>query len=215
MSTPSINGFTHRFLPAPSIATAPTLLVLHGTGGDESDLVGLGQTMLPGANILSPRGKVLENGMPRFFRRLAEGVFDIEDLKLRTHELADFVGAAAAQYGFDPARVFAAGYSNGANIAASTLLLRPGTLAGAVLLRPMVPLVPDPLPDLAGVPVLIAAGELDPIATMAQTRALADLLKRSGAEVQLFDQPTSHGLTQADVETARDWLASNASTRTG
>src|SRR5262245_65512782 len=107
--------FTHRFVAADGVADVPTLLVLHGTGGDENDLVGIGQAMLPGANVLSPRGKVLENGMPRFFRRLAEGVFDLEDLKFRTHELADFALAAAREYGFDPGRVLAAGYSNGAN----------------------------------------------------------------------------------------------------
>jgi predicted esterase len=198
-------NFVHRFLPGAD-KSVPTLLTLHGTGGTEDDLVGFGQTLLPAANVLSPRGKVLENGMPRFFRRLAEGVFDVEDLKSRTHELADFVASAAREYGFDPARVYAAGYSNGANVAAAALLLRPGTLAGAALLRPMVPLVPDPLPDLAGVPVLIAAGEADPIVPVANTRALAELLKSGGADVQVFAQPVGHGLTQADIETARDWF---------
>jgi predicted esterase len=199
-------NLVHRYIRGAG-DNAPTLLTLHGTGGDENDLVGLGQTLLPGANVLSPRGKVLENGMPRFFRRLAEGVFDVEDLKAGTHELADFVAAAARQYGFDPARVYAAGYSNGANIAASTLLLRPGTLAGAVLLRAMVPLVPEKLPDLSGTGVLIAAGEMDPIVPIANTRALADLLSRSGANVEVFTQRAGHGLTQADIETSRDWLA--------
>ena len=199
-------NFVHRFVPGAD-KSAPTLLTLHGTGGTEDDLVGLGQTLLPGANVLSPRGKVLENGMPRFFRRLAEGVFDVEDLKSRTHELADFVAAAAREYGLDPARVYAAGYSNGANVAAAALLLRPGTLAAAALLRPMVPLVPDPLPDLARVPVLIAAGEADPIVPVANTRALAELLKRSGADVEVFAQRVGHGLTQADIETARDWFS--------
>lgn len=201
-----LDEFVHRFIEGTDVSSAPTLLVLHGTGGDENDLVGLGQTMLPGANLLSPRGRVLENGMPRFFRRLSEGVFDVEDLKFRTNELADFIDTAALRYAFDPKRVYAMGYSNGANIAASMLLLRPGVLAGAVLLRPMVPLVPDELPQLAETPVLIAAGELDPIASPSQTRALAELLKRSGAKVDLFSQRASHGLTQADVEAAREWL---------
>jgi predicted esterase len=199
-------NFVHRFIPG-AAGDAPTLLTLHGTGGTEDDLVGLGQTLLPGANVLSPRGKVLENGMPRFFRRLAEGVFDVEDLRARTHELADFVAAASRDYGFAANRVYAVGYSNGANVAAGMLLLRPGTLAGAVLLRPMVPLVPEPLPDLRAVPVFIAAGETDPIVPVSNTRALADLLARSGAEVEVFAQRVGHGLTQADIETARDWLA--------
>src|SRR4026209_2924110 len=129
--------FIHDCVPGSS---SRTLLLLHGTGGNERDLIPLGRELDPNASLLSPRGKILENGMPRFFRRLAEGVFDLEDLKARTHELADFVLAAAREYGFDAGRVFAAGYSNGANIAASSLLLRPGMLAGAVLLRPMVPL---------------------------------------------------------------------------
>ena len=210
MREQDILGFKHRFIAGSDVATSPTLLVLHGTGGDENDLVGLGQAMLPGANILSPRGKVLENGMPRFFRRLAEGVFDLEDLKARTHELADFVLAAAREYGFDAGRVFAAGYSNGANIAASTLLLRPGTLAGAVLLRPMVPLVPETLPGLAGASVLIAAGEMDIIATPAQTHDLAELLRKCGADVEVVNQPFGHQLTQADVETARRWFGKHA-----
>src|ERR671912_10957 len=154
-----------------------TLVLLHGTGGNEEDLILLGKELEPTASILSPRGKVLENGMPRFFRRLAEGVFDVEDLKVRTHELADFVGAAAREYGFDPTRVYAAGYSNGANVAAAALLLRPGTMA---------------------------AGELDPIVPVSNTRALADLLTRSGAAVEVFAQRVGHGLTQSDIESARD-----------
>src|SRR6187397_432273 len=142
---PLVNlGFEHRFVPArPDGAGRPPLLLLHGTGGDESDLLPLGEALAPGAAVLSPRGNVLENGMPRFFRRLAEGVFDEEDVIRRAHELADFVGAAAARHGFDPKRVIAVGYSNGANIAAAILLLRPGALAGAVLFRAMVPLVPQ------------------------------------------------------------------------
>src|SRR5919106_2243449 len=150
MTTPDL-GFVHRFLPgAPSL---PVLLLLHGTGGDESDLLPLGEALLPGAARLSPRGKVLENGMPRFFRRLAEGVFDLDDLRRRTQELADFVEAAAAAYGLGERRPVAVGFSNGANIAAAMLLLRPGVLSGALLIRPMVPLVPDTLPDLGGMPV--------------------------------------------------------------
>jgi phospholipase/carboxylesterase/glyoxalase family protein len=203
----NIDEFIHRFEPGVVVAKSPTLLTLHGTGGDENDLVGLAQTMLPGANILSPRGTVLENGMPRFFRRLAEGVFDLEDLKFRTNELADFVQAAAGHYGFDAARLYAMGYSNGANIAASMLLLRPKTLVGAALFRAMVPLIPDEFPDLSGVPVLICSGVHDPIVSTAQRATLVELLERSNANVELFAHDAGHGLTQRDVEVARDWLA--------
>ena len=127
---------------------AGTLLVLHGTGGDEHDLLPLGRAIAPGATLLSPRGKVLEHGKPRFFRRLAEGVFDVDDLKRRAAELGDFVGAAAAPYGFDTSRLTAVGFSNGANIASALLLLRPEVLSRAVLFRAMVPLEPDPLPGV-------------------------------------------------------------------
>ncbi len=147
--------FIHHFAPGTS---GRTLLLLHGTGGTEMDMVPLGERLDPAAALLSPRGKSPENGMPRFFRRLAEGVFDEQDLIFRTHELAGFVEGAARTYNFDPRRVVAVGYSNGANIAGALLLLRPGILAGAALLRPMVPLVPAELPKLDGVPVLISAG---------------------------------------------------------
>ena len=157
LSSPSL----HRWLPKEG-ATG-TLLLLHGTGGDENDLVSLGRTLDPDANLLSPRGKVLENGMPRFFRRLAEGVFDEEDVKRRADELAAFVREAADAYGFAADRVAAVGYSNGANIASAALLRHPGLFRAAVLLRPMVPFEPEALPDLAGVPVFLSAGRRDPI----------------------------------------------------
>src|SRR6516225_5612835 len=147
--------FIHEFVPRKS---ERTLFLLHGTGGNERDLIPLGRELDPDANLLSPRGQVLENGMPRFFRRLAEGVFDEEDLIRRTHELADFVEQASAKYRLNRQNVCAVGYSNGANIAGSLLLLRPQTLAGAILLRPIVPIVPEPLPDLSGVPVLAVSG---------------------------------------------------------
>lgn len=198
-------SFTHVFEP-PRVAGAPTLLLLHGTGGNEHDLLELGRTLAPGAALLSPRGQVLEHGMPRFFRRLAEGVFDLEDLRRRTNELADFVGAAAAHYGFDPRRVIAVGYSNGANIAASTLLLRPETLAGAVLFHAMVPLVPEPLPRLAGVPVFLAAGRTDRLIPAPQSEALAALLREAGAALTLHWEPGGHSLSQAEVGAATGWL---------
>ena len=197
--------FTHIFVPAKSESTY-TLLLLHGTGGDERDLLPLGAELGGGAAMLSPRGKSLENGMPRFFRRLAMGVFDIEDLKTRTHELADFVTEAADRYGFDRSKVIAAGYSNGANIAASLLLLRPEALAGAILLRPMVPLVPDRAPVLNGVPVWIGGGMRDPIVTPESTRELAELLGRSGAAVEVHWSAGGHELGAAELQAAKTWL---------
>jgi len=207
MSTQDL-GFVHRFIPPQHTAdAAPTLLLLHGTGGDETDLLPLGQALAPGAALLSPRGKVSENGMPRFFRRLAEGVFDVEDLERRTHELADFVEAASAAYGFDGSKVIAVGFSNGANITASTLLLRPRVLGGAILFHPMVPLVPEPLPDLATTPVFIGAGRFDPLVPVDNTERLATLLRQCGSEVTLAWQPGGHALSREEVEAARDWLA--------
>src|SRR6059036_2661059 len=167
--------FIHEFVPGKS---ERTLFLLHGTGGNERDLIPLGRELDPNAALLSPRGKVLENGMPRFFRRLAEGVFDLEDLKYRTHELADFVTAAAQHYGFASDNVVAVGYSNGANIAASTLLLRPQVLSDAVLFRAMVPLIPDKLPDLSSEHIWIGAGDQDPIVPASETKRLAELLRR-------------------------------------
>ncbi|HOP97858.1 MAG TPA: alpha/beta hydrolase [Verrucomicrobiota bacterium] len=203
-------GFTHVFLPGIS---GNALLLLHGTGGNESDLLPLGRLLDPTAALLSPRGKVLENGMPRFFRRLAEGVFDEADLIQRTHELADFVEQAAWRHGLDRKRLLAVGYSNGANIAGALLLLRPGTIAGAALLRPMVPLVPDPLPDLGGAPVLVAAGNQDPIVPVWNLERLVDLLKRAGASVNVFFEEAGHGLTDRTVEVAKQWIEEIRRTR--
>lgn len=154
--------FVHQFVPA----TAPgsrTLLLLHGTGGDESDLIPLGRELDPNAALVSPRGKVLENGMPRFFRRFAEGVFDAEDVVRRANELANFVVAAASEYDFDVSRLTAIGYSNGVNIAAAMILLQPQVLNSAILLRAMMPLSESPVRALAGKRVLLSAGDSDPI----------------------------------------------------
>jgi predicted esterase len=183
-----------------------TLLLLHGTGGNERDLIPLGREIDPTAAILSPRGKVLENGMPRFFRRLAEGIFDEEDLKRRTHELADFVGAAAKHYEFAADQVVAVGYSNGANIAASLLLLRPETLRAAILFRAMVPLVPEKLPDLSLVRVWIGTGSQDPIIPTSETQRLVELLRGAGADVTIRFFDAGHNLTNNEIEIARDWL---------
>jgi phospholipase/carboxylesterase len=195
--------FIHEFLPGSS---SRTLLLLHGTGGNERDLIPLGRELDPNAALLSARGKVLENGMPRFFRRLAEGVFDMEDLKYRTNELADFVSAAAQHYGFSTDELVAVGYSNGANIAASMLLLRPEIMRAAILFRAMVPLVPDTLPDLSSVHVWIGAGDQDPIVPASETKRLAELFRRAGADVTIRFSKSGHGLTNDDLEAARHWL---------
>jgi len=195
--------FIHEFSPG---TTPRTLLLLHGTGGNERDLIPLGRELDPNAALLSPRGKVLENGMPRFFRRLAEGVFDLEDLKYRTNELADFVSAAAQHYGFATHQLVAVGYSNGANIAASMLLLRPEILGAAILFRAMVPLVPDKLPQLSSVHVWIGAGDQDPIIPPSEVQRLVELLRRAGTNVTIRFFNAGHGLTNDDVVTARDWL---------
>jgi predicted esterase len=203
--------FIHDFVPGSS---SRTLLLLHGTGGNERDLIPLGRELDPNAALLSPRGKVLENGMPRFFRRLAEGVFDLEDLKYRTNELADFIAAAGEHYGFATDQLVAVGYSNGANIAASMLLLRPEILGAAILFRAMVPLVPDRLPELSSVRVWIGAGDQDPIIPASEAQRLVELLRHAGADVTIRFAKAGHGLTNDDVEAARHWLgALNKSTR--
>jgi phospholipase/carboxylesterase len=199
-------SFIHRFVPGTRQGATP-LLLLHGTGGNETDLLDLGRSLAPEAPLLSPRGRVLENGMPRFFRRLAEGVFDLADLRLQAQELARFVSAARTHYGMGDIPPMALGYSNGANIAAALLLLHPGSLSGAVLLRPMVPLIPDRLPDLDGVRVLIAAGLRDPIAVPAQAQALGELLTQCGAELTVQWSNAAHGLVQDDLDAAERWLS--------
>lgn len=195
--------FIHEFVPGTSNRT---LLLLHGTGGNERDLIPLGRELDPNAALLSPRGKVLENGMSRFFRRLTEGVFDLEDLKYRANELANFVTSAAKHYGFAADELVAVGYSNGANIAAGMLLLRPEIMHQAILFRAMVPLIPDPLPDLSSVRVWIGAGDQDPIVPASETKRLAELVRRAGADVTIRFAKAGHGLTNDDLEAARHWL---------
>ncbi len=195
--------FTHVWEPRDS---PRTLLMLHGTGGDEHDLVPLAALLDPNANILSPRGQVLENGAPRFFRRLAEGIFDEADLRLRTASLANFVTAAAAEYGFDPLQVTAAGFSNGANIAAALLLLNPGALSRAVLFRAMVPLIPEAPPELAGTKVFLSAGRTDPLIKPENSERLATMLTHYGADVELHWSPLGHTLGKQDVAAAQAWL---------
>ncbi|HEY7875108.1 MAG TPA: alpha/beta hydrolase [Actinomycetota bacterium] len=194
-------GFVHRWLPVDGATT--TVLALHGTGGDENDMLPLVSVVAPGTNVLSPRGKVLEMGAPRFFRRLGEGVFDVDDLVARSRELADFVVAAAETYGFDATRVVALGYSNGANIASATMVLRPEILAGAALVRAMKPFDPTAVsgstPDLAGKPVLVLSGSHDPIVPVQSTEGLVESLRAAGAEVAHRVVPSGHQLVQQDV----------------
>lgn len=201
-------GFVHRFVAAGAGAPDPgyALLLLHGTGGDENDLLGLGTMLAPGAALLSPRGRVLESGMPRFFRRLREGVFDVPDLKARAAELAAFVTAARAAYALGGRPLVAVGFSNGANIAGGLLLAYPGALEGAALLRPMVPYEPEAPPRLAGVPILIAAGDADPYGGPEETQRLEAILTEGGARVTVHREHAGHNLTQGDVSAARDWL---------
>lgn len=203
-------GFIHRYVPPAEdaeLAGRVTLLLLHGTGGDEDNLISLGRTLLPGAALLSPRGQVNEGGALRFFRRIREGVFDQEDLRKRTEDLARFVEGAAAAYGLDPAGIIAVGFSNGANIAGSLLLRRPGLIKRAVLLSPMIPFEPDPLPDLGGTAVFIGAGRADAMVPEAQTRRLESLLRDAGADVSTFWEPGGHTITPDEISAAQRWLA--------
>jgi len=197
-------GFIHRFIPA-TRENLPPLLLLHGTGGDENDLLPLGEQLLPGAALLSPRGKVTENGMPRFFRRLTEGVFDLADLKARTAELAAFIAEARKAYGL--AAPIAVGFSNGANIAASLLLTQPAVLRGVVLFRALLPFEPEPPPNLAGKPVLLLSGSSDQMIPAAASKRLIEVLQAAGAELVYKALPTGHGLTQNDLIIAALWLA--------
>jgi phospholipase/carboxylesterase len=200
-------SFIHRFEPAFD-AGRPPLLLLHGTGGDEDDLLPLGRMIAPGSALLSPRGKILEGGMPRFFRRLAEGVFDEADVRYRANELADFITQAREAYGL--AAPVAVGFSNGANIAAAVLTLRPEALAGAVLLRAMVPLSDAAAGDLSGKGVLLLSGAADPIVPAENAGRLAAILKDAGASVEHRVLPTGHGLSQTDVTLAKAWLDSHS-----
>lgn len=198
--------FIYRFVPA-SAGVGETLLLLHGTGGDENDLIPLGRHLLPGAALLSPRGRVLEQGMPRFFRRLSEGVFDQEDLRLQTQALAQFIQDAARKHGFNAGKIIPVGYSNGSNIAGSLLLTEPRLVSAAVLFRPMVPFVPPSPPDLHGFPVLLTAGRRDRIIPPDQTFTLAQILESGGANVSIHWHEGGHELGQDDIDAAKSWLA--------
>jgi phospholipase/carboxylesterase len=200
-------GFIHRLVPAGESASGETLIVLHGTGGNENDLIGIGQTVVPGATILSPRGNVLENGAPRFFKRLAEGVFDPKEVRSRAEELARFIRAAISRYELDPSRIHALGYSNGANIASTVMFIDSGLLHGAVLFRPMLVFEPEKLNDLRGSGVFISAGRTDPIVPFSSVERLAQLFEASHAEVTLKWQVAGHSLVPSEVREAAEWLA--------
>ena len=198
-------GFIHRYLPG-SDRNGPVLLLLHGTGGNEEDLIPLAKMVMPQAAVLSVRGKVLENGMPRFFRRFAEGVFDLEDLKFRTDELAAFLDNARAHYLLPKNDFIALGYSNGANIASSLLLSKPGYLRGAILLRAMVTIKPEPTIDLSGISILLSEGEHDPIVPKSNATELAEIFKLAAAVLTVHWHKGGHELGQDDVEAAKTWL---------
>ncbi len=200
-------GFVHRFLPSEESGSRDTLLVLHGTGGDENDLISLGQTIAPGAAILSPRGNVLENGAPRFFKRLAEGVFDPEEVRSRAEELARFIQAATKRYTLDSQRIFALGYSNGANAASTVMFIRPELIKAAILLRPMLVYEPEQPADLSGSSVFISAGRMDPIVPTRSVERLAGLFESARAKVTLKWQMVGHNLVPSEVGEAAAWLA--------
>ena len=206
MMAPAL-AYIHRFEPGgdPSL---PPVLLLHGTGGDETDLLPLGREIAPGAALLSPRGNVLEGDMPRFFKRFREGLFDEDDVRGRANELSHFVAEARRAYGL--AQPLALGYSNGANIAAAVLLMHPRTLAGAILLRATTPLAEPPRPDLSGIPVLILSGLNDPVIPRSGAEKLAQALAAAGARLERVELPAGHGLTQADVAHAKAFFAREA-----
>ncbi len=203
-------SFVHRCEPS-TAGSKRTLLLLHGTGGDENDLISLGRALDPDAALLSPRGQVLEHGMPRFFRRIREGVFDVPDLERRTDELAAFVREATRAYGLDPASNVAVGFSNGANIAASLLLRHGGLLAGAILFRAMLPYDPAPPQGLGSTRVFVSNGRRDPIAPIEQAERLVELLRAAGADVTTRWDDGGHGIGEAEVAAAGEWLRSAAS----
>lgn len=198
-------GFIHRFVPGEE--SGDTLLVLHGTGGDENDLIGIGQAIAPGAAILSPRGNVLENGAPRFFKRVAEGVFDPKEVRSRAEELARFIRAAAVTYRVEPSRIFAFGYSNGANVASTVMLIEPGVLQGSILFRPMVVYEPPDKTDLRGSSIFISAGRLDSIVPTDSVEQLAEMFRSRNADVTLKWQISGHNLVPSEVREAAEWFA--------
>jgi phospholipase/carboxylesterase len=202
----SMQSFRHLYRSG-TRASPISLLLLHGTGGDEHDMVPLADLIAPGATLISPRGQVSENGAPRFFRRFAEGVLDVDDWRERSQALADFVGSICAEQGIAPNTLFAVGYSNGANIAQGLLLLRPEVLGGAVLFRPTFITDDVPMKDLSGHPVLLLGGDSDPITAPEDLPRIAELLQKRSASVTVKAVKGSHGLVPDDIIAAQRWLA--------
>lgn len=200
-------GFTHVFAPSADPARTRTLLLLHGSGADERDLLDLGARIAPGASLLSPRGQVTEDGKTRFFRMSGPGKPDVDDLTERAHRLAEFLSAAAARYGFDPANLAVLGYSNGATAAAAMLLLRPGLLPGAALLHPLLPFTPEEPPDLSGTRVFLAAGRNDPLIPAENSALLETMLGQCGADVRALWHDGGHAITPEEVAAAQEWAA--------
>ncbi|MEX1000321.1 MAG: alpha/beta hydrolase [Thermodesulfobacteriota bacterium] len=199
-------NFTHKYIPSSDPTNKITLLLLHGTGGNEESFLPIADIILPQAAVLSPRGQILENGMPRFFRRLSEGVFDLPDLKLRTKELAEFVNSSAQKYEIASNKVIAVGYSNGANIASSVMFTYPKIISKAVLFHPMIPFVPETSPDLSDLNVLITAGTNDPIVTKEETLELYNLYEQYGALAEIFWHDQGHNLTREEIDKTKNFL---------
>lgn len=199
-------GLVHRFVRRTAADSRATILLLHGTGGDENDLISFGEAIAPDAALLSPRGGVLENGAPRFFQRLSEGRFDPAEVRARAAELSIFIRAASTEYRFPLSDVYALGYSNGANIASSLMFLEPGLLAGAMLFRPMVVIESDSGDDLGGTAVFIGAGRLDTVVPADHPERLSEMFRRRGAAVTLRWQVSGHNLTPQDIAEAARWF---------
>ncbi len=204
MSHPPPSAFIHRFVPG---AGASTVLVLHGQGGDENDFLPVAGALAGGAAFLSPRGEAIENGERRFFARISRDVFEESEVRTRTADLAGWLAEAVRHYGLDARRVYAMGFSNGASIAASLMLLYPGLLAGALLLRPRTIIEPSVLPDLNGAPVLVISGERDEKMPSGAGEHLARLLGRAGAAVEMAMLDTEHGLTPQDFSLGKRWFS--------
>jgi phospholipase/carboxylesterase len=208
----NMQSFRHFYRPGTG-RSQYSLLLLHGTGGDEHDMVPLADVLAPGVAIISPRGQVIENGAPRFFRRFAEGVLDIEDWRERSQALANFVAASSTEHGIDPKKLIAAGYSNGANIAQGLLLLRPEVLGGAVLFRPMFVTDDVLVKDLGRRPIMLLGGSHDPMTPSQDLPQVAQLFQKRGAHVTIKTVQASHGLVQDDILLAQQWLAGHAASK--